>query len=409
MSTGPSGSELQVLDVLGYYGPVAISELLVQKLWLRREFRADGLQTSDGRRLKVIHPGRWNRLGGPDFLGAEIELDGRRILGDVEVHFYQRDWRGHRHDENAAFDGVVLHVVVFDPDPGEACARTQGGRLLPVLVLAPRIREGLEEYALRDALRSLANQDPLDLAAPLLRLRLPERRERLRAAAGLRWEQKLVFARRRLSGHGWEAACHQVMLEILGYRRNRAPMADIALRYPIEAWRSDAQETARLAHRTFEARWDRQGTRPANHPRHRLEQYARLVENVPDWPHRLATALASLDVKGEPAESTQAYRRRTKLGPWRRSLIEGRWNGILGAPRVDTVFVDGLIPLAAAQDPTRDLYPLWLHWAPGDLPAGLRLFLRTAQVVTRLWPYSNGLQQAALQFLFETWSPESQA
>ncbi len=390
----------RVAEILGLYGPTAVSELLVQKLWLRREFRVDGFRTTDGVPVKIIHPGRWNRLGGPDFLGAEIELDGRRVLGDVEVHFYLRDWRAHRHHENPAFDGVVLHVVVFDPDPDEPPARTAADRALPTVVLAPRIREGLEEYAVRDALRALENQDPLDLAAPLLRLPLPERRARLREAAALRWHQKVGFARRRLEGFGWNESCHQLALEILGYRRNRAVMAEIGLRFPLNEWRNRPADFAEAVYASLESQWNRQGIRPPNHPRRRLQQYLALITLEPTWPERLRRAFEIFDGAGEEAESTREYRRRVKLGTWRRTILHLHWHKLFGTPRADTLFVDGFLPLAAAQLELPSLYPMWLHWPPGDLPASLRTFLRTAQVVTELSPYSNGLQQASLQFLF---------
>lgn len=392
----------QVAEILGLYGPISISELLVQKIWLRQDLRGGELRTTDGRVLKIIRPGRWNRLEGPDFLGAELELEGRRVLGDVEIHFYQRDWRAHRHDENPGFDGVVLHVVVFDPGEGECPAVTAAGRSLPTLVLAPLLKEGLEDYAIRDALRALEQADPLELAAPLLTMPLDQRRERLRAAASLRWHQKCHFARKRLEAAGsWEGACHQALLEVLGYRRNRAPMGDLALRHPLRSWIGAGVEwTERLFAEEREA-WRLRGSRPANHPRQRLRQYARLVEQCPDWPARVERALRTLAPIDDGAGSTQAFRRRTRTGEVRRAVLQSAWAGVIPSPRADTILIDGILPLAAEHLGREDLYAHWLHWWPGDLPDVLKDFLRTIRVVTRPWPLSNGLQQAALQILIE--------
>ena len=52
-------------------------------------------------------------LEGPDFLGAEIEIAGSTVLGDVEIHFRSSDWRAHGHHENPSFERVVLHVILF--------------------------------------------------------------------------------------------------------------------------------------------------------------------------------------------------------------------------------------------------------------------------------------------------------
>jgi|TARA_B110000037_G_scaffold220312_1_gene287742 hypothetical protein len=225
-----NAADLAIAEVPGLYGPVGIPELLVQKIWQRRDFRQEGLEVADGRSLKVIQTGRWNRLGGPDFIGAEIELAGQRILGDVEIHFYERDWKAHQHDSNPTFDGVVLHVVLFDGAGKSPPCRTSTGREIPLLNLAPLLMQGLEAYAMQDALFALEQTDPLELAAPLLQLSLPERRERLRAAASVRWKQKCHYAQKRLDAAGsWPEACHQAALEILGYSRNRGPMAELGL------------------------------------------------------------------------------------------------------------------------------------------------------------------------------------
>ena len=43
---------------------------------------------------------------------GEIEVDGRRRRGDVEIHLTPTDWGRHGHDGDAAFAGVILHVVI---------------------------------------------------------------------------------------------------------------------------------------------------------------------------------------------------------------------------------------------------------------------------------------------------------
>jgi len=66
--------------VQGFYGPVFFPEQLLQKIWLRGEFDRAAARTMDGRALAILHPGKWNRLGGPDFRGGRLRLgdsDGR--------------------------------------------------------------------------------------------------------------------------------------------------------------------------------------------------------------------------------------------------------------------------------------------------------------------------------------------
>ena len=58
--------ELQ--EIQGLYGSFSLSERILQKIWLQGDFDQSTLRTESGKRLRVIDPGRWNLLEGPDFL-----------------------------------------------------------------------------------------------------------------------------------------------------------------------------------------------------------------------------------------------------------------------------------------------------------------------------------------------------
>ena len=85
---------------------------------------------------------------------------------------------------------------------------------------------------------------------------------------------------------GWENACHRWFLEVLGYARNRSPMARIAQRVGIQDWRNGV-----CPEEVFQTEdgWKIRGCRPNNHPKKRLEQYSQLINQRPDWPERLKT------------------------------------------------------------------------------------------------------------------------
>ena len=89
------------------------SERALAVLWQKAPTLRHGLVTQDGRRLRVIYPGRPNHRAGPDFHDAIISNEDDEILrGDVELHLNAPDWYGHRHHEDANYNGVVLHVVL---------------------------------------------------------------------------------------------------------------------------------------------------------------------------------------------------------------------------------------------------------------------------------------------------------
>src|SRR6185369_12121052 len=121
-----------VAEIQGLYGPFSFPEKLLQKIWLRRDFDSSSARLIDGRSIEVIHPGKWNLLGGPDFRGARLRMgDAPPITGDVELHLHASDWVAHAHAADRAYDGVVLHVVLFPP-PRDHVTRRADGSELPV-------------------------------------------------------------------------------------------------------------------------------------------------------------------------------------------------------------------------------------------------------------------------------------
>ena len=51
-------------------------EMLMQYMWEHRLWGARELATNDGRRVRVIDPGRRNTDAGPDFFNAKVRIDG---------------------------------------------------------------------------------------------------------------------------------------------------------------------------------------------------------------------------------------------------------------------------------------------------------------------------------------------
>ena len=93
-------------------------ELAIQKQWAAVR-RGAVFTLADGGSLRVLSPGAWNRMPGPDFRNAKLELNGATVRGDVEVHVKAGDWIAHGHGSDPMYSDVVLHVVrVNDVSPG---------------------------------------------------------------------------------------------------------------------------------------------------------------------------------------------------------------------------------------------------------------------------------------------------
>ncbi|WP_415910490.1 DUF2851 family protein [Oleiharenicola sp. Vm1] len=314
--------ELSVAEMQGLYGPFTMHERVVQKIWLQQDFAGAKAALADGRALEIVSPGRWNLLGGPDFRHARLRVDGREVCGDVEVHFHAQDWTAHGHAENPAYDGVVLHVLLFPPPPGARTQRRRDGAEIPALVLLPLLHRDLEEYAADDALEVLTARDEWRRLEALANLPLAELRARLQERAERRWRTKVASARQRVAKLGFEGAAHHAALEILGYRHNRVPMLAAAERWPLAAWRDGLAADAALAAVTG---WQHHGVRPANHPRARLAQYRQWTARVPNWPQRLMGWGEALPVLALLPDVTTAYVRRAGSSGAGANACFARW------------------------------------------------------------------------------------
>lgn len=388
-----------VAEMQGLYGPFTLTERVVQKIWLRGDFDRTRLVLADGRALQIRTVGRWNLLGGPDFLGAQVVIGGDTVTGDIEVHFHVSDWRAHQHEMDPAYGNVVLHVVLFPPDSHEPPARRRDGREIPTLVLLPHLHRDLEEYASDDALEVITARDDWEKFAVLAATPAAELPGLLRTKAAERWRQKVRFAKSRIERVGWEAAAHCTALEILGYSLNRAAMLTVATMYPLEAWVAGV-EFAKV-YNECGAQWQAQGVRPANHPLARLRQYAAWVTARPDWPERLRQVARTLPSGGLEVAPTKLARQTLGLARWRETFARDMLGGAVSGTRLDNLICDGFLPLVAAQG-GGDPGAVWFHWFLGDVPAQVRSALPKLGIAGRgTQPLCHGWGQGLLGWILE--------
>ena len=86
-------------------------EKLLQFVWQHRLGLRRDMMTVDGHTVRVLDQGTLNTMAGPDFFNASIEIDGQNWVGNVEIHVRASDWYRHGHQNDRAYDSVILHVV----------------------------------------------------------------------------------------------------------------------------------------------------------------------------------------------------------------------------------------------------------------------------------------------------------
>lgn len=338
MSTSDRVEELD-----GPYGPFAIGERAIQRLWASGEVKGP-MATASGKTVQVLTPGDWNRGAGPDFLGAELRINDQRVRGDVEIHLRSADWQAHRHDTDPNFSGVVLHAVLL---PGTRDVSTASGHQPETVVLLPYLPRDLEDLAEEDALLELRGR--AGEVARNVRSAEPIVLPGLRRRALERFRRKAKHAKARAKAIGWDAACHELVVETLGQGGNRAPMSELARAH-------SATEMVLLGIDALYmekcGRWRLRGLRPAGHPYRRLAQYLELNRRQPDWRVLVRGWGEGLGL--------------TPVAGHRRRLHDDILGCVFPDGRADTLCVNAFLPLLHAAG--NDVEQAWIEWPPGNHP-----------------------------------------
>jgi len=297
-------------------------ELELQALWFAGAFGRK-FRSTDGRAVRIVQFGEWNRGAGPDFFQAAVEIDGVVKTGALEIDPDAAAWEAHGHAANPAFREVVLHVL-FQDEARKTFTRTCEHREVPQVVIS--------ENQLADALnrppREVAIAHPGRCVYPLKHLAAGALSGLLDEAARFRAAAKARRWLRTADAHGRDAALFQATAETLGYGGNSLALRLLAQRLPLAVMKADVAAAEAILfgaagflapdmheqappdtrdylrglwdtwwkHRTkFEVTperaipWKLHGQRPANHPHRRIGALAALLVTWPQY-RRLALA-----------------------------------------------------------------------------------------------------------------------
>src|SRR5579884_803912 len=209
----------------------ALPELLLAQIW-NAQWLAEPLTLTDGRTLRVVYRGVWTHGFGPDFRGAYLDLDDQVVVGAVAVHRRASDWNRHGHQLDPAYSTTVLHVVL-DDDLGLP-VRRQDGATVPTLALRSALAGPLERFAPDAALRPLGAIGLLN-CAPEIAAEQPDAITAVWEAAGdRRMAEKTEAVAARLAAEPPAQVLYALLLDALGYNRNRAPMQALAAALPYD-------------------------------------------------------------------------------------------------------------------------------------------------------------------------------
>lgn len=86
-------------------------EELLHFIWNYKLLNTQTLRSVSGIPIKIFHQGELNKDSGPDFFNAKLDVDGITLVGNIEIHVNSSDWSKHKHENDRAYDNLILHAV----------------------------------------------------------------------------------------------------------------------------------------------------------------------------------------------------------------------------------------------------------------------------------------------------------
>ena len=115
----------------------SMNEDFLQYVWQYKMFSKVDFKTTNNEELTILKSGLHNKNAGPDFLNSQLKIDDQTWIGNVEIHLKASDWYVHKHETDANYDAVILHVVWEN----DAVIFMRNNKPIPTLVLKDFVDE----------------------------------------------------------------------------------------------------------------------------------------------------------------------------------------------------------------------------------------------------------------------------
>lgn len=272
--------------------PVSYNERLLHWIWKNRQLENRPLATVNQKKVSMYHPGYANPTDGPDFLNARIAIGKLIFYGDIEIHWCARDWKAHGHHTDTNYNRVVLHVVFSEKNVTNVFRQDETS--VPTLCLKPYLGDSLKTFA-----EQYQRQTTLPCAGHVHSVPNEVFTRQIAKAQKEYFEEKvdnlLQYYNPNLTiSTAWQKLCIIGVFDALGIRHNREPMKKLAEKlFPIAR---DTQTQRQFIREAFTIAgidpetgdgsdaWKRKGSRPNNHPRHRIPQGCELLRIIKKTP-----------------------------------------------------------------------------------------------------------------------------
>ncbi len=199
-----------------------MTEEFLQYIWKHALFDRSLLMTTEGMSIEIVRSGFHNSDAGPDFFNAQIRIDDTLWAGNVEVHIKSSDWIKHKHQNDGAYNNVILHVV-WENDKD---IKLQGGFIIPALQLKDFVQQDI--YKKYEELKSSSKSIPCESEIQKVnQMTLTLWLDRL-VAERLERKTNLISSNLDKNINDWEETFYRLILRTLGNPLNSEPFERLA-------------------------------------------------------------------------------------------------------------------------------------------------------------------------------------
>ena len=271
------------------------------------------LKTTDGEDLVILEHGIHNHNAGPDFLNGKVKINGTIWVGHIEIHVKASEWNAHKHQNDDAYNNVILHVV----ETNDKEIKNKNGQKIPTLEIKNRYDHSLLEHYTQ----LMTNEAWIPCAAKLPQVNkigIPFFLERVVIERLVQKEER-VTALLQKSKNDWEEVLYKTVMRYLGLKVNGEALTHLAEVLPLSILRKQesliqkeslllgqagllksqdayfvslGKEYEHLKHK-YELQsmtgveWRFSRLRPANFPTIRIAQVAALYQKIPHLFHEV--------------------------------------------------------------------------------------------------------------------------
>lgn len=206
-----------------------MTEEFLHHIWKFKLFDQSDLRTTTGEVVEILKAGIHNFDAGPDFFNAQLKVGDTLWAGNAEIHINASDWKKHFHQQDKAYNNIVLHIVYNADEP----IYRASGEAIPTIEIKERIDTKLLQKYLNfksntnwiSCEKQIAEVPSLIINSALDKLLL-ERLER---------KSNLISDSLKLNNNNWEETFYQHLARNFGFKTNAIPFELLAKSLPILA------------------------------------------------------------------------------------------------------------------------------------------------------------------------------